>query len=67
MDTGLSGGQQPLHLTQLGVSLLQLGSSAGEYVKAVVVTNGHLVREPTQIPCERGDLLGQLQPPLAQL
>ncbi len=60
VDAGLGGGQQPLHLTELGVGLLQLGGSAGEHVEAVVVTDGHLVGEPAEIPRERGDALGQL-------
>ena len=63
----LGGAEQPLHLAELGVGLLQLGGFAREHVEAVVVAHGHLVGEPAEIPGERGDALSQLVAAAAQL
>ena len=50
VDARLGGAEQPLHLAELGVGLLQFGGFAGEHVEAVVVAHGHLVGEPAEIP-----------------
>ncbi len=63
----LGGREQPLHLAELCVDLLQFGCFAREHVEAIVVADRHLVGEPAEIPGERGDALSELQPPLAQL
>ncbi len=67
LDTRLGACQKPLHLTQLGIGLLQLGRPAGDHVQAIVIANRHLIRQPSQIPCERRDTLGELQAAAAQL
>jgi hypothetical protein len=67
VDTHLSSGEQPLHLPKLGIGLLQFRGFAGEHVQAVMVAHGHLVGEPTEIPGQRGDALGQLVATTAQL
>ena len=67
VDARLGGAEQPFHLAELGVGLLQLGGTPGEHVEAVVVANRHLVGETAEIPGERGDLFGQLQTAAAQL
>ena len=60
-------GEQPLHLAELRVGLLQLGRFAREHVEAVVVADRHLVGEPAEVPGQRGDALGQLVAAAAQL
>src|ERR1035441_9515301 len=67
VDARLSGGQQSLHLAELGVGLLQLGGPAGEHVETVVVAYGHLVGEAAEIPGKCGDALGELVTAPAQL
>ena len=66
-DAGLGGGEQPLHLAELRVGLLQLGGATGEHVEPVVVADRHLVGEPAEVPRQRGDALGQLMAAAAQL
>jgi hypothetical protein len=58
-DAALGRPEQPLDLAELRVGLLQLGCAAGEHVKAVVVADSHLVRQPSEVPRERRDALSQ--------
>ena len=67
VDARLGGGEQPLHLAELGVGLLQFGGFAGEHVEAIVVADRHLVGEPAEVPGQRGDALGELEAAPAQL
>src|SRR5690242_4913084 len=67
VNAGLGVGEQTLHLGELGVGGLQLGGFAGNDVEAVVVTDGHLVCEPAEVPGERGDASSQLRLPSTQL
>ncbi len=60
VDTRLGGAQQPLHLTELGVGLLQLRGPAGEHIQAVMVADRHLVGEAAEIPGQRGYTLSEL-------
>ncbi len=64
---GLGAREQPLHLVELGVGLLQLGRFAGEHVEPVVIADRHLVGEPAQIPRELGDALGELTAAAAEI
>ena len=67
VDPGVCAREQALNLRELGVGLLQLGGATGEHVEAIVVADRHFVREPAEIPGQRGDALGQLDATAAQL
>ena len=67
VDAGLGGREQPLHLAELRVGLLQLGGFAREHVEAIVVADRHLVGEAAEVPRKLGDVLGELEAAAAQL
>ena len=59
--------QQPLHLTQLRINLLELGGLADKNVEPEVVPPRHLVDEPSEVPLELGKLSREPVTPLHQL
>jgi hypothetical protein len=59
---GLLEPEDPFHLAQFGVDVLEHGGLANQYVHPDPVTDRHLVYQPTQIPLELGQTGIQLVP-----
>ena len=55
--------QDPLHLSQLGVGILQQGRPPDEHVDPDPVADGHLVDETAEVPLELGHACAQLVAP----
>lgn len=51
--------QKTLDLGQFSISLLEGRGTSDEDVEPKVITDGHLVCEPAQIPMQLGDLFGE--------
>ena len=57
--TAVLHSQETLDLGQFSISLLERRGTPHEDVEPEVITDGHLVCEPAQIPMQLGDLFGE--------